>query len=191
MYLYTNKDKKCHVQGHVTSTYKVIRQGYSISVCSFEFFYPKNPKYKKNHRSSLYTSRDRKGHVQGHVTLTYKVTCQWYGIGLCSFEFPDPKNPKNKKNHRSRLSATKDRNHVIDVTTSCRHILTSPHVMSKTSSLYKKLAVGINLLHKFENFSLKSSLVRKWQAKNQLGYTCTPGMLPRYFFKVCLWRLIA
>ena len=33
-----------------------------------------------------------------------------------------------------------------------------------------------------ENFSSKAPLALKWHTKNQLGYTCTPGMLPRYYF---------
>ena len=34
-----------------------------------------------------------------------------------------------------------------------------------------------------KKFGSKASLALKWHTKNQLGYTCTPGMLPRYFFR--------
>ena len=134
--LFTTRDRKGPIQGHVTLLYKVTRQGCSIGLCCIEFHDPKNlGNQKKVHRSSSSTTRDRKGHIQGHVTLTYKVTRQGYSIGLCCIEFPDPKNQGNKKDvHRSSSSTTRDKNHVIGVITSCCQIVTWRHVMSTFSN---------------------------------------------------------
>ena len=95
--LSTTRDRKGPIQGHVTLTYKITRQGYSVGLCCIEFPDPKNHGNKKVHRSSLSTTRDRKGPIQGHVTLTYKVTRQGYSVGLRFIEFPDPKTMETKK----------------------------------------------------------------------------------------------
>ena len=42
-----NRDKKGHVQGHVTLTYKVTVKGYSAVVCFFKIHEPKNLQNKK------------------------------------------------------------------------------------------------------------------------------------------------
>ena len=95
--LSTTRDRKGLIQGHVTLTYKVTRQGFSVGLCCIEFPDSKNQGNKKVHRCSLSTTRDRKGLIQGHVTLTYKVTRQGYSVGLCCIEFLDSKNHGNKK----------------------------------------------------------------------------------------------
>ena len=41
------RDRKGHVQGHVTLMYKVTRKGYSIALCSIVFVDPKKPRNKK------------------------------------------------------------------------------------------------------------------------------------------------
>ena len=42
------RDKKGHVQRHVTLTYKVTLKSYSVVVCLFEILDPKNLQNKKN-----------------------------------------------------------------------------------------------------------------------------------------------
>ena len=122
--LSTTRDRKGPIQGQVTSTYKVTRQGYSVGLYWIEFPDPKNHGNKKVHRCSMSTTRDRKCPIQGHVTMTYQVTRQGYSVGLCCIKFPGPKNQGNKKVHRSSLSTTRDKNHVIGVMTSCCQIVT-------------------------------------------------------------------
>ena len=68
--LYTSRDREGHVQGHVTLTYKVTRQGYCIGLCFFEFLDPKNPKNKKK-IIALACIQAEMGKV------TYKVTWPW------------------------------------------------------------------------------------------------------------------
>ena len=92
------RDKKGHVQGHVTLTYKVTLDSYSVELYIFDILDPKNlQNKKKDHRSSVTRTRDRKGHVQGHVTLTYKVTLDSYSVEIYLFDIRDHKNLQNTK----------------------------------------------------------------------------------------------
>ena len=92
------RDKKGHAQGHVTLTYKVTLDSYSVELYLSDIRDPKNlQNKKKDHRSSVTRTRDRKGHAQGHVTLTYKVTLDSYSVELYLFDIRDPKNLQNKK----------------------------------------------------------------------------------------------
>ena len=45
--LFTTRDREGHIQSHVTLTYKVTRQGYSVGLCCVEFPDPKKHRNKK------------------------------------------------------------------------------------------------------------------------------------------------
>ena len=80
--------KKGHAQGHVTLTYKVTLDSYSVELYLFDIRDLKNLRNKKkDHRSSVTRIRDKKGHVQGHVTLTHRVTLEGYSVDFRLFEF--------------------------------------------------------------------------------------------------------
>ena len=81
--------RKGHAQGHVTLTYKVTLDSYSVDLYLFDIRDPKNLRNKKkDHRSSVTRTIDKKGHVQGHVTLTHRVTLENYSVDFRPFEFP-------------------------------------------------------------------------------------------------------
>ena len=82
---------KGYAQGHVTLSYKVTLDSYSVDLYLFDIRDPKNLRNKKDHRSSVTRTRVRKGHTQGHVTLTYKVTLDSYSVDLYIFDILDPK----------------------------------------------------------------------------------------------------
>ena len=81
------RDKKGHVQGHVTLIYKVTLDNYNWNHIYFDIRDPRNLQNKKDHHSSVTRTRDKKGHAQGHVTLTHRVTLDGYSVDLCPFEF--------------------------------------------------------------------------------------------------------
>ena len=91
-------DKKGHVQGHVTLTYKVTLDRYSVESYLFDIRDPKNLQTKKKIIAlSVTRTRDKKGHIQGHVTLTYKVTLDSYSVESYLFDICDSKNLQKKK----------------------------------------------------------------------------------------------
>ena len=100
-----------HAQGHVTLSYKVTLDSYSVDLYLFDIRDPKNLRNKKkDHRSSVTRTRVREGHAQGHVTLSYKVTLDSYSVNLYLFDIRDPKNLRNKKkDHRSSVTRTRVR----------------------------------------------------------------------------------
>ena len=68
------RDKKGHAQGHVTLTYKVTLDSFSVELSLFDIRDPRKLQHEKDHHSSVTRTRDKKGHAQGHVILIYKVT---------------------------------------------------------------------------------------------------------------------
>ena len=90
--------RKGHAQGHVTLSYKVTLDSYSVDLYLFDIRDLKNLRNKKkDHRSSVTRTRVRKGHAQGHVTLSYEVTLDSYSVDSYLFDIRDPKNLRNKK----------------------------------------------------------------------------------------------
>ena len=65
-----------HAQGHVTLSYKVTLDGYSVDLYLFDIRDPKNLRNKKKiiALASLEPELGKVRHAQGHVTLSYKVT---------------------------------------------------------------------------------------------------------------------
>ena len=102
---------KVTLSGHVTLSYKVTLDSYSVDLYLFDIRDPKNLRNKKkDHRSNVTRTRVRKGHAQGHVTLSYKVTLDSYSVDLYLFDIRDPKNLRNKKkDHRSSVTRTRVR----------------------------------------------------------------------------------
>ena len=77
--LSTTRDRKGPIQGYVTLTYKVTRQGYSVGFCCIEFPDSKNHGNKNVHRCSLSTTRDMKGpHSRSSTRSRVKVTVLAY-----------------------------------------------------------------------------------------------------------------
>ena len=79
-----------HAQGHVTLTYKVTLDSYSVDSYLFDIRDPKKPAKQKKKiiaLASLVITRVRKGHAQGHVTLTFKVTLESYSVDFPPIEF--------------------------------------------------------------------------------------------------------
>ena len=90
--------RKGHAHSHVTLSYKVTLDSYSVDLYLFDICDPRKPaKRKKDHRSSVTRTRDRKGHARGHVTLSYKVTLDSYSVDSYLFDIRDPRNLRNKK----------------------------------------------------------------------------------------------
>ena len=102
---------KGHAHGHVTLSYKVTLDSYSVDLYLFDIRDPKNLRNKKkDHRSSVTRTRVRKGHAHGHVTLSYKVTLDSYSVDLYLFDIRRFLNLRNKKkDHRSSVSRTRVR----------------------------------------------------------------------------------
>ena len=107
------RDKKGHAQGHVTLTYKVTLDSYSVEIYLFDILDLKTCKTKKDHLSSVTRTRDRKVHAQVHVTLIYKVTLDSYSVEIYLFDIRDSKNLQNKKRIIALASLEPERSAVL------------------------------------------------------------------------------
>ena len=104
---------------------------------------------------------------------TMSIQCQGYSVGLCY-----------KKVHRS-ISCLQPEIRIrfmllASLLLSNRDV-TSRHV--KISEFFTIIGCQDIFSINCGNVGFKPSLDLKRNAKNQLGYTCTPGMLPRYIFR--------
>ena len=80
--------KKGHAHGHVTLSYKVTLDSYSVDSYLFDIRDPKNLRNKKK-IIALASLEPELGKVtlMGHVTLTHRVTLENYSVDFRPFEF--------------------------------------------------------------------------------------------------------
>ena len=90
--------RKGHAQGHVTLTYKVTLDRYSVDLYLFDIHDSKNLRNKKTIIALASLEQEiRKVALMVTVTLTYKVTRDSCCVELYIFDISDPNNLQNKK----------------------------------------------------------------------------------------------